>query len=262
MNVLLPSILGSAYKSSSQKARVITEAWALANLFCPACAQNHLSATSANTKAVDFQCPACRQQFQLKAKSSHFGNRVVDGAYSTMLSALASNSAPSLCLMHYDIATWRARNLVLIPHFALPPSAILQRRPLSSSARRAGWVGCFIQLANIPTDAKIVIIREGIPLSAETVRQQFARLKPLQDLSLRERGWTLDVLNEVRKLGKAEFTNAEMYERAPGLADLHPENRHVRDKIRQQLQFLRDRGFLIHVERKRWRLTTASSPAS
>ena len=262
MNVLLPSALGSAYKSPPQKARVITEAWALENLFCPACPEDHLSATRGSTKAVDFQCPACRQQFQLKAKSSHFGSRVVDGAYSTMLSAMASNSAPSLCLMHYDIVGWRARNLMVIPHFALPPSAILQRRPLSSSARRAGWVGCFIKLGNVPVDAKIIIIREGIPLPAESVRQQFARLQPLRELSLNERGWTLDVLNEVRKLGKAEFTNAEIYERAPGLADLHPENRHVTDKIRQQLQFLRDRGFLIHVKRKHWRLTAAFSPAS
>jgi type II restriction enzyme len=262
MNLLLPHLLGSAYKSPPQKARAITEAWALENLFCPACPEDHLSAMRGSTKAVDFQCPGCRQQFQFKAKSSSFGGRVVDGAYSTMLSALASNSAPSLCLMQYDLARWCARNLVLIPHFALPPSAILQRQPLSSSARRAGWVGCFIKLGNVPADAKIVIIQEGVPLPAESVRQQFARLKPLRELSLSERGWTLDVLNEVRKLGKAEFTNAEMYERAPALAALHPENRHLTDKIRQQLQFLRDRGFLIHVEQKRWRLTSSSAPAS
>jgi type II restriction enzyme len=38
------------------------------------------------------------------------------------------------------------------------------------------------------------------------------------------------------------------------LEQLHPDNRHVRDKIRQQLQVLRDLGFLLHVERGVWRL--------
>ncbi|MGO9588076.1 MAG: hypothetical protein ACLP2Y_18010 [Limisphaerales bacterium] len=38
------------------------------------------------------------------------------------------------------------------------------------------------------------------------------------------------------------------------LEQLHPDNRHVRDKIRQQLQVLRDTGLLIHVESGRWRL--------
>ena len=33
------------------------------------------------------------------------------------------------------------------------------------------------------------------------------------------------------------------------LARMHPENRHVRDKIRQQLQVLRDKGFLEFVGR-------------
>ncbi|MGD0253732.1 MAG: hypothetical protein ABSC01_13675 [Verrucomicrobiota bacterium] len=38
------------------------------------------------------------------------------------------------------------------------------------------------------------------------------------------------------------------------LERLHPDNRHVRDKIRQQLQVLRDLGLLLHIERGVWRL--------
>jgi hypothetical protein len=38
------------------------------------------------------------------------------------------------------------------------------------------------------------------------------------------------------------------------LEKLHPDNRHVRDKIRQQLQVLRDTGLLIHLGRGEWRL--------
>jgi hypothetical protein len=65
----------------------------------------------------------------------------------------------------------------------------------------------------------------------------------------------MDVLNVVRNLGKPEFTNADVYARADELRAQHPENRHVTDKIRQQLQILRDTGFLTHGGRGGWRLT-------
>jgi len=35
----------------------------------------------------------------------------------------------------------------------------------------------------------------------------------------------------------------------------HPDNRHIRDKTRQQLQVFRDVGLLQHIERGVWRLT-------
>jgi type II restriction enzyme len=43
---------------------------------------------------------------------------------------------------------------------------------------------------------------------------------------------------------KLEFTPADVYAHAGALAKLHPNNAHVRDKIRQQLQVLRDLGLL------------------
>jgi type II restriction enzyme len=77
-------------------------------------------------------------------------------------------------------------------------------------------------------------------------------LRPLQELSVKERGWTLDVLRVVQSLGKQEFKTSDMYEYVRHFEELHPDNRHVRDKIRQQLQVLRDRGFLSQVERGVW----------
>ena len=51
-----------------------------------------------------------------------------------------------------------------------------------------------------------------------------------------------------------EFSNEDIYAFERELEALHPGNRHIRDKIRQQLQVLRDRGFLLHVARNRWRI--------
>jgi len=191
---------------------------------------------------------------------------------------------------------WRVRNLLLVPHFAFPPSAIIKRPPLSPTARRAGWVGCNFALNRIPADARIPVVTTILspsppsptgerargevarliktprpnPLPAqsrgegnvfrtiivppEEVRAQFKRVKPLKDISVTQRGWTLDVLNGVRSIGKNEFKNSDAYTLVGQLEKMHPDNRHVKDKIRQQLQVLRDAKLLIHVGNGTWRL--------
>ena len=115
--------------------------------------------------------------------------------------------------------------------------------------------------------------------SASEVREQFKKVKPLKDISVKQRGWTLVVLNIVRWIVESrrrgdesltekpginqrlltssptsEFTNEEVYAFAHELEKLHPDNRHIRDKIRQQLQVLRDAKLLIHVGSGIWRL--------
>jgi type II restriction enzyme len=52
-----------------------------------------------------------------------------------------------------------------------------------------------------------------------------------------------------------DFTLVDVYERADDLAKLHPKNAHVRDKIRQQLQVLRDLGLLEFLGTGSYRLT-------
>ena len=135
-----------------------------------------------------------------------------------------------------------------------PPSAIIKCPPLSATARRAGWVGCNFALNQIPVEARIAVVTEKAIVPATEVRERFKRVKPLKDISVTQRGWTLDVLNAVRRLGKKEFTTSDAYAFAREMEKLHPDNRHVKDKIRQQLQVLRDMGFLHHIERGIWRL--------
>ena len=93
----------------------------------------------------------------------------------------------------------------------------------------------------------------------KTVRSQFQRVKPLREIPLKLRGWTLDVLNIVHRLGAdaramGEFTNADVFAFAGELKALHPGNDNVEAKIRQRLQVLRDMGLLEHLGRGRWRL--------
>jgi type II restriction enzyme len=57
----------------------------------------------------------------------------------------------------------------------------------------------------------------------------------------------------VRALNKTEFTLQDVYAFAVQLEKLHPGNWHVRDKIRQQLQVLRDLGLIEFTGRGRYR---------
>jgi type II restriction enzyme len=246
--------LAAAYTSGSQKARNVTEAWGADNFYCPNCSSQKLDWLKRNTKANDYRCPNCEFWFQLKSQQARIGNSITDGAYGAMMEAIKNDRTPNFFFMQYELATWSVKNLLLVPHFAFPPSAIIERKPLSPTARRAGWIGCNIALNRIPIEARISLVTEKQIVSEKEVREKFKKVKPLKEISVSQRGWTLDVLNIVRRLGKPEFTNEEVYAFASELEKLYPDNRHVRDKIRQQLQVLRDTGFLIHVSRSEWRL--------
>lgn len=64
----------------------------------------------------------------------------------------------------------------------------------------------------------------------------------------------LDVMRCVEKVGKREFTLSDMYAFEHELGMLYPDNKHIKDKIRQQLQTLRDKGYLDFVSRGNYRL--------
>jgi len=161
-----------------------------------------------------------------------------------MLETIRRDRVPNLVALHYAADRWEVLNLFLVPQFAFSASVLEKRQPLSSTARRAGWVGCNILLNRIPVDAQIALVRDGVITKPSDVRRQYRRLRPLAELSVENRGWTLDILNAVRSLGKEQFTLAEVYASEPQLARLHPKNQRIRPKIRQQLQVLRDKGFV------------------
>ena len=99
--------------------------------------------------------------------------------------------------------------------------------------------------------ARIPVVEEGRAQTKQSVREAYQRLRPLERLGVEKRGWTLDVLQVVQSLKKTQFSLQDVYAHAEALAKLHPANRHVRDKIRQQLQVLRD-----------WDSSNSSPPAS
>ena len=238
----MPAELARGYKNLAQRARVVSEAWGEENLYCPNCVSPSLMRSRAGAEAIDFTCPSCDSPFQLKSQSRPLSGRIVDAAYDAMERAIKDSRTPNLVMLHYDPSKWVVYNLVLIPRVAFSLSCLEKRPPLSASGRRHGWLGCNILLTNIPLDAKIPLVASGAVINPATVRRQYARLRPLEIAKHDARGWTLDVLNVVRGLGRAEFSLADVYAYEAALGRLHPDNRNIRPKIRQQLQILRDLG--------------------
>ena len=246
--------LADRFTSGSQKAGNVTEAWGAENFYCPNCSSPKLDWLKPGTKANDYRCPNCGFWYQLKSKKSRIGKSIRDGAYSAMMEAIKEDRAPSYFFLHYDLATWSVRNLLLVPYFAFPLSAIIECPPLSSKAQRAGWIGCNFDLTRIPIEARISVVTEKAIVPATEVRSKFKKAKQFKEFPVEKRGWMLDVLNVVRQLGKGEFTNQDIYAFERYFKELHPNNNFIRDKIRQQLQDLAKAGFLIHAGRNDYRL--------
>lgn len=244
----------TTYQSGSQKARVWTESWVLREMYCPSCGAKPLTDFTNNKPVADFFCSICNEEFELKSKKSSFGRKVTDGAYSTMMERLQSDSVPSLMLLRYNAENRMVRDLSVIPKQFFVTDLIERRKPLAASARRAGWVGCNILIDKVPKAGRIDLITNRIVVPKDKVIDRWAKTQFLRGKSLATKGWVLDVLNCVERIGVTEFTLAEVYAFENYLGELHPENNNVRPKIRQQLQVLRDAGVLEFLGRGQYRM--------
>lgn len=247
-----------SYSSGSQSARAWTERWVKDQLYCPNCGNPKINQFPANQPVADFVCPSCSEEFELKSQKTPFGTRVVDGAFRTMCERLAASNNPNLLLLNYDLANLSVKNAFIVPKHFFVREIIEERKPLAPTARRAGWIGCNILLSQIPASGKIFFVRNGQPLAKEAVLAEWKRTLFLRDEGTEARGWLVEVMKCVETIGKGEFDLDDVYRFEAQLSQLYPNNRHVKQKIRQQLQVLRDHGYLDFTTRGHYRLRLKS----
>ena len=252
MNFQLDSSVALNYRSNSQKIRVMSEFWLTENVFCPCCGNAHMNKMRNNLPVADIRCEKCGEIFELKSKKNSIGAKIVDGAYNTMIERITGNLNPQLFIMDYSENLF-VKDLIFVPKFFFSADIIEKRKPLSANARRAGWIGCNILYQKIPEQGKINIIRDGKEIEIETVLNWYKQTKKLQTNDLNLRGWMLDILNCINQIKSETFTLQEIYKYADFLKSKHGLNHNIEPKIRQQLQFLRDKGFIEFVERGRYR---------
>jgi len=233
------------YTNKSQIARVLTEDWVKNNSYCPNCGELHLKEFKNNKPVADFYCSTCLEQFELKSKNAiKLSNKIVDGAYSTMIERINSDENPNFFFLTYNNSNWKVNNFIIIPKHYFTSEIIIKRKPLSNTARRAGWVGCNIDITKVPESGRIFLVKNSEVISKEKVQSKWKVTDFLRTKKGESRGWILDIMNCVDAIQKETFTLKEIYAFEESLKQKYPNNNYIKDKIRQQLQFLRDKGLI------------------
>jgi len=254
MNLKFKTSLAKNYTSNSQKIRAMSEPWTEENIFCPNCWSNIVNLE--NNKAVsDFLCESCLENFEQKASKKKFKWKVISSEYYTLIKRLDEKNKPHFFFLHYLDWIFSVNDFFVVPKYFFVSDIIEKRKPLSSTARRAGWTGSNILFDKIPNSWKIYYIENWKGISKEKVLEKWQKTAFLKDIKKDNlKGWILDIMNIVEFLNKEKFSLKEIYAFENDLKKLHPENKNIKAKIRQQLQFLRDKWYLEFLERGKYKV--------
>lgn len=248
MNLEFNLSLAKTYKSKSQIARILSEDWLLNNAYCPSCGNNNLNRYRNNNPAADFNCFTCGSDFELKSTSGSATGNIVDGAYETLMNKILTFTNPNFFFLNYT-PDYSVRNFFIIPKHFFVPDIIEKRKPLQSSARRAGWVGCNILAKNLPSWGRIFVIKNEVVVARQKVMGQWKKTAFLDNKEMSHRGWLLELMSIIDSIPNKIFTLSEVYSFEGLMQEKFPNNRFVREKIRQQLQVLRDKGFIKFIKK-------------
>lgn len=253
MNLNFNIKLADSYSSRSQIARVLTENWVKENSYCPNCGRRNISEYPNNQPVADFFCLFCKEDFELKSKNGALGKKINDGAYSTMIARINAENNPNFFFLTYRKSNWMVNDFLIIPKHFFQSEIIERRKPLAETAKRAGWTGCNIDLQRIPELGRIFLVKNSIIADRKTVLEMWHKTVFLRGKSVEAKGWTLDVLKCLDRIGSAEFSLSDVYKFEEELKSKHPDNNFIKDKIRQQLQTLRDMNIIEFVSRGKYK---------
>lgn len=232
----------------------MTENWVSGSIFCPSCG-TYLNTFTHNRPVADFYCSNCFEEYELKASNGVLKNKIVDGAYSTMIERLNANNNPNFFFLTYEKNTYAVQNFLTIPKYFFVEDIIEKRKPLKNTAIRAGWIGCNIILNTIPDLGKIFFVQNGIVINKNDVLNKWKKTTFLRNnLDFDAKGWLFDTLICIQKIKEKEFDLEEVYKFEPFLKTKHPSNNNIQAKIRQQLQYLRDKNIIDFVGRGKYRM--------
>ena len=244
MNLEFSKTTTKNFTSTPQKIRELSERWTEENIFCPNCGRK-IKKLANNKKASDFFCTNCLENYEQKASQKKFKGKVISSEYKTIITRLQETDKPNFFFLHYLASAHSVNDFFVVPKYFFVPEIIEKRKALSENARRSGWVGSYILFSRIPDSGKIYYVEGGREFSKKEILTKWQKTAFLRDVKKPElKGWILDIMNCIDALGKKEFSLNDMYSFDDALSVLHPENKHIKDKIRQQLQFLRDKNYI------------------
>tara|TARA_B110000305_G_scaffold173614_1_gene191901 strand:- start:256 stop:750 length:495 start_codon:yes stop_codon:yes gene_type:complete len=147
-------------KKWKSESRIVGEAGELyikENIECSRCNDNNFQKCKSNETSKDLICISCSQKYQIKAKSAtqkQINNiknkdifKTIGGEYSTTLKNI--NEQIDYLIILYEKKSYKIINILYIKYENININCIIPRKPLSTTAKRAGWQGCNIIFDNI-----------------------------------------------------------------------------------------------------------------
>jgi len=97
------------------------------------------------------------------------------------------------------------------------------------------------------------LVKNAQTINQDLVKETFNKTLFLRDKSKDAKGWILDIMTCVDLIKKEHFTLDEIYQFEQRLKQKYPSNNFIKDKIRQQLQILRDKGIIEFIDRGKYK---------
>ncbi len=127
------------------------------NVNCVRCNDKNFEKCKTNEQSKDLICINCNQKFQIKAKSvtqkqvNNIKNKnkfqTIGGEYSTTIKNI--NEKIDYLIILYEKESYKIINILFVKNENITANCIIPRKPLSITAKRAGWQGCYILFENI-----------------------------------------------------------------------------------------------------------------
>lgn len=141
---LIDMAVAARFVNAAQATRVALETWASFNLYCLNCERNELDQLPDNTPVADFACSVCDSRYQLKGKNGRLGKKIPGAAYRPTVEAIRTGKMPEYVLVEFDTRFATVVFVDAFPGRLITEDRVEARKPLQSTARRAGWQGCNI----------------------------------------------------------------------------------------------------------------------
>lgn len=169
---LIDFSVAAKFVSNAQVARVALETWAAFNLYCLNCDSDALDRLRENTPVADFKCFVCEKQYQLKGKNGRFGAMITGAAYRPTIEAIRAERMPEYILVEFDTRFGTVVFVDAVPGRLITEEHVVPRKPLSASAKRAGWQGCNIVVSGLPSVRMVA----PVGLERQSVRAAWSAL--------------------------------------------------------------------------------------
>lgn len=235
--------------SKKQIIKAITEHWTANNIFCPIC-WSALDKHKTDKPINDLFCIDCKNDFELKSEKWKFAKKIPWGSYDKAIQTIEEKPMHLFVLKYSDDFT--ITNFLVVPKYFFTKDIIVKRP--KALKNRPNYFMSDIDFSAIPESWKIHYIQNGTYKTRTQILQEWEKIKFLENEKLESKWWIFDIMKCIEKLNKKEFSLQEMYSFEKDLQNLYPENKNIKPKIRQQLQFLRDKWYLEFSQRWKYKL--------